>query len=208
MSGTEHLEDVYAAQSAEDTRRVYNKRSHSYNADNLSRGFRLPFLAAGLLAQHLKPDAGPVLDAGSGTGLVGETLRLMGFDHLIACDVSPEMLCVAAMTEAYESFHETDIGAHIPIDDNLCAGFVCVGAFGPGHAPPRSLIELARVTRPGGIGVFNLLEAHYVEQGFPDIMQALTETGRWEEVHVTPPFLPFLLAEPELWSRAYVMRML
>jgi len=208
MSETKELDEVYGAKSSEDTRRIYNKWSQSYDADNLSRGFRLPALGAGLLAQHVRPDAGLVLDAACGTGLVGETLRLMGFERIIGCDLSPDMLRGAAATEAYEAFHEADMGAHIPMDDDTCAGFVCVGAFGPGHAPPRSLLELARVTCPGGIGVFNLLEAHFEDQGFPDIMQALTETGRWEQVYVTPPFLPFLLAEPDLWSRAYVMRML
>lgn len=216
MSGTEELDDVYGAKSPDQTRRIYNTWSASYDADNLRRGFRLPSLAAGLLAQHLgpeaapeaDPEAGPVLDAACGTGLVGETLRLMGYGRIIGCDLSPEMLCLAAKTNAYEALHEADMGAHIPLDDGSCAGFVCVGAFGPGHAPPRSLVELARVTRPGGIGVFNLLEQHYRDQGFPEIMRALSEAGKWEQVAVTPPFLPFLLAEPDLWSRAYVVRML
>ena len=49
----------------------------------LAKGFRLPFLGAGLLASYLGRTHGPILDAGCGTGLVGETLMLMGYSsHL------------------------------------------------------------------------------------------------------------------------------
>ena len=203
---TDELEDVYGAKTPEESRAIYNKWASSYDADNLTRGFRLPSLGAGLLAQHLGPTNAPVLDACCGTGLVGETLNIMGYTALTGADLSPDMLVAARETGAYSSLVEADLGQPLPFEAGEFAGFVCVGAFGPGHAPPRSLEHLVHVTRSGGIGVFNLIEASFEEQGFPAVMDRLTESGTWRILQVTPPFLPFLLAEPDLWSRAYVVQ--
>lgn len=202
---TEELADVYGAKSPEEARAIYNQWSDSYDADNLSRGFRLPALGAGLLARHLGADAGPILDACCGTGLVGETLGLLGYNQLTGCDISPDMLAAAGKTGCYGDLRETDLGQPLSFEPHSFAGFVCVGAFGPGHAPPVSLEHLVQVTKPGGFGVFNLIEASYEAQGFPEVMDRLSAAGTWRIVHVTRPFLPFLLAEPDLWSRAYVI---
>ena len=204
---TDDLGDVYGAKTPDESRAIYNNWASSYDADNLSNGFRLPSLGAGLLARHMGPTDGPVLDAGCGTGLVGESLRLLGLGPITGCDLSPDMLGVAEQTGAYAALHEVDLGRGLSFDDNTFAGFICVGAFGPGHAPPASLTHLARVTRPGGYGVFNLIEKTYADQGFPPVMETLTHTGQWKVVQTTPPFLPFLLSEPDLWTRAYVVQM-
>lgn len=203
---TEGLGDVYGAKTPQESRAIYNQWSASYDADNLSRGFRLPGLGAGLLARYLGAAQGPILDAGCGTGLVGETLRLLGYTRIVGCDLSAEMIEHARHTNAYEAFEEADMGASLPFDDDAFAGFVCIGSFGPGHAPPSTLEHLARVTRPGGIGVFNVIEASWEEQGFPQVLARLAETGAWEVVHETPMFRPYLISEPELWSRGFVMR--
>ncbi len=205
---TERLGGVYGAKNPEEARAIYDSWSASYDADNLARGFRLPFLGAGLLASFLGRSHGPLLDAGCGTGLVGDTLRLMGYGHVFGCDLSPEMLAQARRTGAYADLAQADMGAGLPYEDDHFAGFACIGSFGPGHAPPATLTHLARVTRPGGHGVFNLLDATCEAQGFPAVIERLAAEGEWEVVHVTPPFLPYLLAEPELWSRLHVVRML
>lgn len=207
LVASEDLDDVYGAKTPEEARAVYDKWSASYDADTIARGYRLPFLAAGLLAGFLGRARGPILDAGCGTGLVGESLMLMGYRNITGCDLSPEMVARAEKTGAYAGFELADMGAGLPFDDGSFAGFVCVGSFGPGHAPPATLTHLARVLRRGGVGVFNLLEATYEEQGFPAVMEALAGDA-WEVMHTTPPFLPFLLAEPDLWSRAHVVRAL
>ncbi len=202
----EVLDEVYGARTPDQARAIYDDWSSHYDADNLAKGFRLPFLAAGLLARYLGRSPGPILDAGCGTGLVGETLMLLGYHHIFGCDLSPGMICEAEGRGIYAGFEQVDMGVGLPWSDDHFAGFACVGAFGPGHAPPSTLRHLARVTRSGGFGVFNLLEKTYAEQGFPAVMNELVADRRWEVEHVTPPFRPFLLGEPELLSRAYVVR--
>ena len=58
----------------------------------LSRGWMAPREAAGYLARHLEERDAPVLDAGAGTGLVGQALASHGFAHIEALDLSATML--------------------------------------------------------------------------------------------------------------------
>ncbi|MDX1785897.1 MAG: class I SAM-dependent methyltransferase, partial [Roseovarius sp.] len=87
-------------------------------------------------------------------------------------------------------------------------GFTCIGSFGPGHAPPESLEHLARVTCPGGIGVFNVVSATCEEQGFPQKINALVQDGILHVEERSRPFRAYLLAEPELIVRIYAVRRL
>ena len=205
---TDDLDHVYGAASPEESREIYDGWAVSYEADNLKKGFRLPSLAAGLFARYMGDRDGPVLDAGCGTGLVGETLNVLGYGPLTGCDLSPDMLRVAEGRGVYDSLIEAELGKPLPFKDEAFAGFACVGSFGPGHAPAHSLHELARVTRAGGIGVFNLIEATYEEQGFPQVMDDLTKAGTWELAGMSPPFQPYLLGEKDLWGRLYAKRVL
>jgi len=205
---SDDLEHVYGAASPEESRQAYDKWSSNYDEDNLSNGFWLPMLAAGCLARHIGQESGPLLDAGCGTGLVGKSLAIMGYGPITGCDLSPEMVGVAEKTGAYSGFEIANMGESLPFADDAFAGFSCIGSFGPGHAPPTSLIHLARVIRPGGIGVFNLIEASYDEQGFPPIMDELTKTKKWRMREKSPAFPAFLLSEPDLLTRIYVVEML
>lgn len=74
--------------------------------------------------------------------------------------------------------------------------------------PVMMLTHLARVTRPGGIGVFNLLEPMFQEQGIAKVMDELESSGAWKQIYVRPPVLSFLLAEADHWLQAYVVRVL
>lgn len=202
------LSDVYGAKTPEHSRLLYNDWAQSYDADTLARGFRLPALGAAMFARFMGLTEGPVLDAACGTGLVGESLSILGYGPITGCDLSPGMLAAARATGNYAELVEAEMGSGLPFADASFDGFVCVGAFGPGHAPPESLIHLTRVLRPGGFGVFNLLEATWKAQGFQSVLEALVDSGRVVIAQRSEPFLPFLLAEPDLWSRLYVIRAL
>lgn len=117
------------------------------------------------------------------------------------------MVSAARRYPAYAALVIGDLAA-LPFCDGAFAGFVCSGAFGPGHAPPRALHELARVTRPGGVGVFTLREDTFKAQGFPPVLAALAASGDWEELHETCAFQAYLAGEPHLWARAFAVRIL
>lgn len=194
------------AASPDDPRVVYGAWAPRYDAENIGKGFRLPFVAASFLTRHLSPVEGPVLDAACGTGLVGEHLKLLGYG-LTGCDLSPEMLRHAAATNAYTALALADLAA-LPFATDAFAGFVASGATGPGHAPPQALRELARVTRPGGIGVLSLREDTYEDQGFATMLDEMARDGSWRELHRTAPFRAYLLGEPHLYSRLVTVEIL
>ena len=205
---SDHLKKVYGARSVAEIRDAYQGWANAYDADNLVKGFRLPGLAAGLAARHVPVDTGPILDAGCGTGLVGESLSIFGYRELIGLDLSQEMLAAAESRGVYRRLFTQELGKPIDLESDSVAAFTCIGSFGPGHAPPSSLDELVRVVRPGGVGIFNLVDRYYEELGFAAKMQELTEAGLWREKEVTRPFPFYLLAEPDLTGRIYVFEVL
>ncbi|GMG84714.1 class I SAM-dependent methyltransferase [Paralimibaculum aggregatum] len=205
---TEDLEHVYGARTPEEARAAYDGWAERYDGDNLAGGFRLPGVAAGFAARHVPRGSGPILDAGCGTGLVGEALTVFGFGPLHGLDLSPRMLAAAEARGVYESLTEHRLGTPLPFADGAFRAASCFGSFGPGHAPPESLDELARVVRPGGHVLFNLVEASYEAQGFPAVMERLAAAGRWREAERSPAFRAFLLTEPELLCRVFVFEVL
>jgi len=205
---SEDLEHVYGASSPEESRAVYDGWAGSYDADNLAKGFRLPGIGAAFAARYVPRNGEPLLDAGCGTGLVGESLAILGYQGLHGLDLSPGMLQAAARLGVYRELFEHPLGKPLPMAADSYGAVTCFGSFGPGHAPPESLEEFARVTRPGGHVIFNLVEASYAEQGFPEVIQALARSGRWRERERSAPFRAFLLAEPDIVVRVFAFEIL
>jgi SAM-dependent methyltransferase len=203
-SETEGLEEVYGASDAISARKAYDKWAASYDAENIGNGYRLPGIGAAFFARHVQRDAGPFLDAGCGTGLVGEALSILGYGSIIGADISPQMLDVAKQLKAYDRLFEQDLGHPFPEEDNSFGAITCFGSLGPGHAPPSCLNEFIRITRPNGHIVLNVRPETFVEQGLKAKMDELTALGQWRLVETSPIFRPFLLTEPNLHAQVFV----
>jgi SAM-dependent methyltransferase len=198
------LKDAYREKSPDEARLLYDDWAASYERDNLFKGYRLPWMAAAFAARHLAEGAGPILDAGCGTGLVGEALSVLGFGPITGCDLSPEMMALARSRGAYAALDSQDLGQPMPYPDGHFAAFTCIGCYGPGHAPPRSLRELVRVTRSGGIGIFSLAEVGLAPQGFAPVILGLIDEGRWRLKAKSPAFRPYVVDEPGLVTLLHV----
>ena len=198
------LKDAFREKSPDEARQLYDDWAASYERDNLVKGYRLPWMAAAFAARHLKEGAGPILDAGCGTGLVGEALSVLGFGPITGCDLSPEMMALARSRGAYAAMDRQDLGQPMPYPDSHFAAFTCIGCYGPGHAPPHSLRELARVTKPGGIGIFSLAEVGLTPQGFAPVIQDLIDQGRWRLRAKSSAFRPYVVDEPDLVTLLHV----
>ena len=205
-NATDTLEHVYNAEGTQAIRESYEGWASNYDAENIGNGFRLPTIGVAFVARHVPNDEGPILDAGGGTGLVGEALAILGYEDIVGLDISPAMLKFAERLETYNLLYEQDLGRPIPEADNSFAAVTCFGSLGPGHAPPDCLDEFIRVTRPGGYVIFNVRPDTYEEQGLRAKIDDLLAGPTVQEVGRSPNFRPYLLSEPELGAQIFVFQ--
>ncbi len=200
------VEEIYERTKAEGAERVYADWAAKYDADNAALGFRLPAMASAFAARHVPLGSGPILDAGAGTGQVGSALKVLGYDDITAIDISEPMLAVAAKTGAYRGLKRQVLGEPLDFPDGHFAGVICIGCFGPGHAPPSTLRELVRVAMPGGAIVFNVIESSWEGLGFPAVIEELATAGRWQLMEERGNWRPYTIGEPDLLTRLFVFR--
>lgn len=201
---TETLEHVYGAEDAGAIRETYETWAPNYDRENIAGGFRLPHIGAAFTARFVPRNAGPILDAGCGTGLVGEALSVLGYARITGLDISPAMLEIADGLRCYERLYEHDLGKKIPEDKDSFAAVTCFGSLGPGHAPADCLDEFIRITQPGGHIIFNVRPETYESQGLKGKIDFLTLCGKVREIGRSPVFRPYLLSEPELGAKIII----
>ena len=92
-----------------------------------------------------------ILDAGAGTGGIGEMLKAQGYTNVDALDISQEMLNLAATKNLYKRLicaplsdtHMNEIET-AEYDVVLCAGVIVYGQVKPG-----AIEQCARFVKPG-----------------------------------------------------------
>ncbi|KAA1297095.1 MAG: methyltransferase domain-containing protein, partial [SAR202 cluster bacterium] len=101
---------VYSSQDNSELSERYDEWARDYDND-LSEffGWIAPETASQYLAKHVDQDA-DVLDAGAGTGLVGEALSELGFNQLTAMDLSKGMLEEADTKNVYKKLDQMVLG--------------------------------------------------------------------------------------------------
>lgn len=205
MTSQDRIESVYAAKSNAELQARYDDWAAEYDQDlGADSVWISPRIAVAQLAEHV--DVGStILDAGAGTGLVGERLAAAGFRDLVAIDLSPGMLAVARAKGVYRDLRQMTLGQPLAFTDDAFDAAIAVGVFTTGHAPARAFDELARVTRPGGVIVFSL-RMDRIEASFMDRLAQLEADGRWRLVERTEPYRPLPEAEPEVLHRVWVYR--
>ena len=160
-----HLDAAYGLKGEEDNRALYEAWAETYDETfSNATGYQLPELVA---AQFWKTGgAGPVLDVGAGTGLVGAHLARLGIGPLDGLDLSADMLAQAAEKNIYRAVFEGNVLDHIPPQDNAYSGAVSAGTFTKGHVGPAGLKEIIRVVRPGGLICLSINLHHWEAEDF------------------------------------------
>lgn len=184
ITKTEILNKVYTADDHEQLMDAYKAWADEYDTDLVDRfGYVAHITSAKALDQALggRHDAA-ILDAGSGTGLVGEELAKLGYRTMDALDYSQDMLDQAQAKGIYRALLQADMTRPLPLDDNTYDAVVCTGTFTYGHITGDAFAELVRVTRPGGVIVFTVREGAYEEYGYREKMLELETRGAWELV--------------------------
>lgn len=203
MSGSFDVDKLYAAASTAELIGEYDRVAGAYDSALLDgHAWCAPRIVAHVAAWLLPRDS-RVLDAACGTGLVGDVLRELGFEALHGLDLSAGMLEVARAKGTYAATTLAALGDPLPFADGAFDAFTVCGAFTPRHAPPASLAELVRVTRPGGYAIFTL-RADDPAPGFDEAIAALTGAGRWRLLQVGTDFQSLPKAEPHVRNRIHV----
>jgi predicted TPR repeat methyltransferase len=199
----ERLEWIYASQGNRDLEERYDAWAGQYDQDVAGYGYKIPGIVAGFVGRYLTPANGVLLDAGAGTGVMGEVLALIGFKELVAMDLSAGMLEVAKEKGIYRDIRQMVMGERLDFPDDAFAGVTAVGVLSVAHAPPESFAELIRCTRPGGCIIFSVRAD---AQGFNEVQDGLERENKWSLVETAGPFVSLPLGEPDIKHRVFVYR--
>lgn len=173
-------EATYEAKTSEELVEAYRDWAGLYDRDTRDvMGYVGPEIAATMLDYHLDSKNARVLDAGCGTGLVGEVLSNLGYRHVDAMDLSDDMLGVAEKKEVYSSIYQEDMNQELDLPDNSYDATICVGTFTYAHVGPHAFDELIRVTRPGGHICFTVRDGAYQEYGYRSKMLDMEADSIW-----------------------------
>ncbi|HSF95003.1 MAG TPA: class I SAM-dependent methyltransferase [Thermohalobaculum sp.] len=202
-----HLGAVYNAKEPDEIARLYDLWADSYDTEMARAGYQHPSICLALLARHLPRGAAPLLDAGAGTGLVGEWLAILGYPRVEALDISAGMLAVAREKNVYSALHKLALGGPLPFADGHFEGVIAAGVFTTGHVGAEGLGELIRICRPGGVIVLTVKDALW-SAGFAAHVAALETSGQVVRIEETQRYLSMPRETGTSPSRGLVLRVL
>lgn len=204
MEKQNRVQWVYSSRSKEELAERYDQWAKDYDAEiTQDFGGCAPQVAAGFFAQYVPKEA-RILDAGAGTGLVGEVLVKLGYADLVAIDLSQSMLEEARKKNVYRQLHQMVMGEPLDFATNSFDAVVSVGVLTVAHAPASSLDELIRITKPGGYIVFTLHIDAYESYGFKEKLVALESEDKWKLVEVSEKLQLMPKGEPDVYHQVWV----
>ena len=197
---------LHTARNLKEMEDRYNQWASEYDTDLRDDfAYNGPQTATSLLRRHV-PIGARILDAGAGTGLVGQCLADLGYTDLTAMDLSPAMLDESRKKNLYREIHQMVMGEPLGFPSHAFDAVISVGVFTMGHAPASSFDELVRVTKPGGYLVFSIRLDAFEAGGFDQKLASLEAERQWELVEVTDRFAPLPKGEPDIFYRVWVYR--
>ncbi|ODS22954.1 hypothetical protein AB835_11410 [Candidatus Endobugula sertula] len=162
------LEWICSSNSEQELIKRYDLWSSSYDDQVVSDWQGIPIAGATLLSRHLLDTNAKILDAGAGTGFVGQALVTLGYSQLTALDISPGMLEQAQAKGVYSTF------IHSRMDDPALIekygefdAVIAIGVFADGHAGPNELNNIVKLLAPQGYLVISY-RSQYLEVLYED----------------------------------------
>ena len=173
---------LHAADSQE-LEGIYKKWASDYDHDVLElAGYVGHLITSSLLLSKIKNKKAKILDAGCGTGLVGEILFENNYKNIEGVDFSQEMLDKAIQKQVYQSLRLVDLTKNLDYEDNLFDAIVCAGTFTCGHVGPEALLEMVRITKKGGYICFTVRKQEWKASPYKEIIDKLENSNLWHQV--------------------------
>ncbi|MEC4985914.1 MAG: class I SAM-dependent methyltransferase [Oscillatoria sp. PMC 1068.18] len=166
------------SQDSEQLKKKYDSWANTYDTDVGEDWSFMPENAAIALERVLPAKDAKILDAGAGTGFVGESLAKLGYTNITAAELSEGMLEVARQKQVYKTLlqcnlEETDAFSEKEIFDAI----ISVGVFAHAHAGVRVLQNLFSLLKKGGFFVLTM------RGEYRDIMQEALDRLPWSLVN-------------------------
>jgi len=204
MDVKDRVQWVYSSKNNQELSERYNQWAKDYDRDLENEfGWIGPQYATKFFVKCV-PQGARVLDAGAGTGLMGELLFAEGYRELVAMDLSKGMLEQARKKNVYKEFHQMVMGEALDFKTDSFDAVISVGALTEGHAPADSLDELVRITKPGGHIIYTLRTDLYEGAGFKEKNNSLVQSGKWVLVEKGDDIQGLPKGEPDQYLHAWV----
>ena len=182
------LGDAYGAQTSAELAAVYDRWSDSYDEYMVGVGYRHPAICVALLARHVPPGNVRVLDAGVGTGIVGELLAIVGYAAIDGIDISQGMLDKAAEKGLYADLRVADMTQPLDLISDHYGAVISSGVFTTGHVGSEGVGQLLAVCETGGHLVITVKVGVWQDDIQP-FLHALVRDGKVRIVDQTEPYL-------------------
>ncbi len=153
------LSGICDSQSIEELKNKYDSWANNYDADVGEDWSFMPVAIAQTVSKLLSNKNAAILDAGAGTGLVGEALAQQGYINLSAVDLSEKMLSIAKEKQVYQSLHQGNLE-----DDSIFSNstnfdvVIAAGVFAYAHAGVEILHNLFSLLKEEGIFLLTIRE--------------------------------------------------
>lgn len=206
MTDLEHwLENVYQAGGDRETLdRLYDAWAQEYDQHLWASGNPYIAIGAGMVCRHLADFDARILDAGCGTGNMGQVLHEIGFTRIDGLDPSGGMLAMARRKGFYGALHPLTLGAKVDLPAHSYDAVVASGVLTHGHAPPESLDGILGLVKPGGLIVFSLSRIAHDDMGFGEKIAALDAAGAWRLLDRSRLFRTYPFSEKEAHLRHWI----
>ena len=164
----------------EELEELYKVWADNYDHDVVEViGYVGHFITSELLIKYIDNSKAKILDAGCGTGLVGEVLHERKFKNIVGIDFSQTMLDQALKKNVYQSLALSDLTEKLAFKDNTFDAIVSAGTFTCGHVGPEAFSELIRVTKTGGYISFTVRDQEWNRLPYEKTIRELEEKNLW-----------------------------
>lgn len=206
MNIDDKIQWVYSSQNKQELNERYNVWAKDYEQDLDDQfGYIGPEPAVDVLVNYVSPNA-KILDAGAGTGLVGQILHQRGYHNLEAMDMSLGMLKEAEQKNVYQKLHQGILGEVLDFPTATFDAIISVGVFTYGHVGSDAFDELIRMTKPGGYIIFTISVGHYENSDFSTKLSSLESSGKWKKIETTEKFRAHVKKDTGVYLQVWVYR--
>lgn len=189
------ISELTPSSTENDAKETYDAWAATYEKDTDEHGYKGHVLCMEAFNKAMQSEGVflgankniKILDAGAGTGIIGEMLVKQGYTNVDALDISQKMLDIAIKKNVYKRFicaplSDVRIGQiqTAEYDVTLCAGTIVYG-----QAKPVALDECIRHVRPGGLFIFSIRADSFdpKELGYSTKFEELEKLGKWSLVN-------------------------